>query len=393
MVLINQQYFPEVVSTAQVFQTLAQYLATQDFDVTVVCGTPFYPGTAQRAPKREVLGGVAVRRLWNTCFSKSSFAGKLFNQLSFMVSLFFYALFSIPREATVLVTTAPPLAVVCVAIGRFFRRYRVVMTVQDLYPDVLVAAGQGDARKLSYRILRRIMRMSMHACDQVITISTDMRQHLRAAYGLDRVALIPNLSPGGVHALPVREAKQERGWEDKLVVQYSGNFGVAHEYKTLLDVIWRLQHRQDILFHISGAGSNYDRLKGESQDLPNVCFEGYAPLERLEWHLGAADLSVVIFNEAFRNILMPSKYYGILASGRGVLLISGAQSDISRDIAAESIGLHFGHGEGAAIAQALEELAEDRGRLRDMGHRARALYDRRYQSEPILQAYRDALRA
>ncbi|HML45308.1 MAG TPA: hypothetical protein PKE04_01000, partial [Clostridia bacterium] len=152
-VIVNQQYFPELVSTGQVFQTLAEYLVTQGFAVTVVCGTPFYPGTSQRAPKREVLGGVAVRRLWNTCFSKKSFFGKLLNQLTFMVSLFFYALFRIPRDATVLVTTAPPMAVVCAAVGRFFRRYRLVMTVQDLYPDVLVAAGQGDVGKLSYRML------------------------------------------------------------------------------------------------------------------------------------------------------------------------------------------------------------------------------------------------
>lgn len=391
-VIINQQYFPELVSTGQVFQTLAEYLVTQGFSVTLVCGTPYYPGTSQRAPKREVLGGVAVRRLWNTCFPKKSFLGKLLNQLSFMVSLFLYALFCIPKDATVLVTTAPPMAVACAAVGRFFRRYRLIMTVQDLYPDVLVAAGKGDVRAFSYRMLKRVMSASLRACDEVITISTDLVQHLRLAYGLERVRLIPNLSPGNLHALPPEEAKAARGWQDKTVVQYSGNFGVAHEYQTLLDVIRRLQHRGDILFDIAGAGSNYDRLLEATRGMDNVLFEDYAPLDRLEWHLGAADISIVVFNEAFRTVLMPSKYYGILASGRAVLLISGGQNDIARDILTEGIGLHFGHGEGEAIAEALEALAADPERLRAMGRRSRALFEHRYRSELFLEAYRDALR-
>ncbi|HML45307.1 MAG TPA: glycosyltransferase family 4 protein, partial [Clostridia bacterium] len=237
-----------------------------------------------------------------------------------------------------------------------------------------------------------VMGASMRACDRVITISTDLVQHLRLAYGLEQIRLIPNLSPGNLRAIPIEEAKAARGWQDKLVVQYSGNFGVAHEYQTLLDVIRRLRHNKDILFDIAGAGSNYDRLMEAARGLDNVIFEGYAPLDRLEWHLGAADISVVVFNEAFRTVLMPSKYYGILASGRAVLLIAGGQNDIARDILAEGIGLHFGHGEGQAIAQALEALAADPARLRAMGRHSRALYDHRYRSELFLEAYRDALR-
>lgn len=394
LTIINQQYPPEVVSTGQIFRILAEYMQKNGFDVTVVTGTPYYPGMTEKSPKREVMNGVSVRRLRNTTFPKKSFSGKLFNLLTFQVSLFFYCIFRIPKDHTVLVATAPPMAVVCAAAGGFFRRYRVVMTVQDLYPDVLSAGGMSSPDRLSYRFLRALMRRSMRACGRVVTISTDMRRHLEDAYGLKDVLLIPNLTPDAIRPVDGAKAKAERGFAGKLVVQYSGNFGVAHEYETLLGAVRLLKGEPGILFQIAGAGRNYDAFQAAcgAESLPNIVFEPYAPIERLEAHLGAADLSVVILDKAFQNVLLPSKYYGILASGRGVLLISGCGSDIRRDIETEGIGEAFDHGESEALAARLRALLEDPDAVRRMGGKARALYERKYTAETILEKYRDVLR-
>lgn len=389
LTIINQQYPPEVASTGQIFSVMAEYMQQHGWEVTVATGTPYYPGMTEKAPAREVRNGVHVRRLWNTTFPKASFLGKLMNLLTFELSLFFYCIFSISRDQTVLVATAPPLAVLCASVGRFFRRYRVVMTVQDLYPDVLAASGMSSPEKLSYRMLKGLMRRSMRACDRVIAIGTDMRCHLMEAYGLAEVVQIPNLFPETIRVVDVAEAKAARGWTDKMVVQYSGNFGVAHEYETLLGTTRLLREREDILFQITGDGKNYHRLKEAcgAEGLTNVVFEGYAPLDQLERHLGTADISIVIFSKAFQDVLLPSKYYGILASGRGVLLISGCESDILRDIQAEGVGIAFDHGASEEIAKALEALRDDSEALLAMGKRARALYDTRYTQETILQAY------
>lgn len=395
LTIINQQYPPEVASTGQIFRAMAEYLQRAGWEVTVVTGTPYYPGLAQKPPRQEHMGGVLVRRLRNTTFDKQSLLGKLMNLLTFEISLLFYCIFRIGKKETVLVATAPPMAVVATAIGRFFRRYRVVMTVQDLYPDVLLASGMSGPEKLSYRMLQRIMRGSMRTCAQAIAISTDMQRHLQQAYGLADVLLIPNLFPEEIRVVDPAEAKASRGWAGRMVVQYSGNFGVAHEFETLLGAVRLLQGEGDILFQITGAGRNYDLFRAacEAEGLQGIVFEGYAPASALERHLGTADVSVVVFSEAFRDILLPSKYYGILASGRGVLLISGCVSDISRDIAARGVGMTFGHGESDRLAGAIRALRDEPAALREMGAKARALYDERYTQERILEAYDAALRA
>lgn len=394
LTIINQQYPPEVAATGQIFSLMAGYMRRNGWETTVVTGTPYYPGMTEKPPRRETLDGVDVRRLRNTTFDKRSFFGKLLNLLTFEISLFFYCIFCIGRDETVLVATAPPIAVFCTAIGRFFRRYHVVMTVQDLYPDVLQASGMSSPAKLSYRVLHRIMRWSMHRCDRVIAISTDMKARLEADYGLADVRLVPNLSPEAIDVLDPIAAKTPFGWEDTLVVQYSGNFGVAHEYGTLLAAVRLLTREPDILFRITGAGKNYDKLKAESEaeGLTNIVFEGYAPLDRLQEHLAVADLSLVVFNEAFEGVLLPSKYYGILASGRGVLLISGAHNDIRRDIDRHGVGLSFAHGEAGELAEALLALRQAPDRLRAMGSAARALYDERYTQAVLLEAYDNVLR-
>ena len=363
--------------------------------VTVVCGRPYYPGgdgAAVQVPNKETIGGVNVRRLWNTTFPKSSLQGKLLNQLTFMASLFFYSLFSLEKRHTVLVTTAPPLGVVCLTPGQLLNRYNIILSVQDLYPDVLAAAGKASPKSAQFRALRRMMTWAMQRCRRVIAISGDMSSHLRLFYRADGVEVIPNPSVGAIEPLKFGEAKLARGWGGKFVVQYSGNLGVAHEYRTMLDVMRRLSRNGDILFHIAGGGSNYGKLMREAEALPNVVFEGYAEESALASHLSIADISVVIFDEAFRDILLPSKYVGILASGRPVLLISGAVSDISRDIKNNSVGLHFGSGEADAIADALEELAYHPRRSEAMGANARSLYERAYSSTDIFERYRAALR-
>lgn len=387
--IINQQYPPEVASTGQIFRAMAEHLSRNGVSVTVVTGTPYYPGMAGKCPRREVANGVRVKRLYNTTFPKKSFLGKFLNLFTFELSLFFHCIFCIAKDQVVLVATAPPMAVLCAAVGRFFRRYRVVMTVQDLYPDALAASGMSDRTKFTYRLLEGLMRRSMRSCDRVVTISTDMKNHLESHYGLRDVALIPNLFPETIAPVDANEAKATRGWADRLVVQYSGNFGVAHEFDTLLAAVRLLSDEPGILFQVAGDGRNFGRLRAacEAEKLANIVFEGYAPLDRLESHLGAADISVVILSAAFQHVLLPSKYYGILASGRATLLISGCESDILRDIRSEGVGYAFGHGEGERIADTLRALAKDPETLRRMGEKARNLYDRRYGKETILDAY------
>jgi len=388
-VILNQQYAPEAASTGQVVRALARELTSLGHVVTVVCGRPFYQDFegGVKTPSRERIDETQVVRLWNTTFPKKSLPGKLLNQLTFMFSLLWHCLLRIPKDCGVIVTTAPPLAAVCAVLGKRRAGYRLVFSAQDLYPDVLAAAGMVRPASLSYRLLAALMGWAVRGADAVAAISTDMARHLSAVYGVKDAALIPNLTPGAVRMLPHGTGKAARGWEGKLVVQYAGNYGAAHEIETLLGAMTLLRDEPGVVFHIAGGGSHYDLLKAAASGFPNAVFEGYAPLDALEARLALADVSLVVFDSAFRDVLLPSKYYGILASGRAVCLIAGMENDISRDIAAEGVGLVFSPSESVALARALLELQQDPAAVREMGRKARALFEAKYGNAGLAAQY------
>ena len=83
LTILNQQYPPETASTGQIFCAIAENFARRGWQTTVVTGDPYYPGMTEKPPRRETRNSVAVKRLWNTKFPKSSFAGKLFNLITF----------------------------------------------------------------------------------------------------------------------------------------------------------------------------------------------------------------------------------------------------------------------------------------------------------------------
>ena len=395
--IINQQYPPETAATGQIFSVIAKGLASRGEDITVICGMPFYSvgnGVGKDKPPRvEAVDGIKVRRLWNTSFPKSSFIGKAINQFTFMLSLLAFTLFKIKRDAVVMATTAPPLGLVAAALGRMKAGYTLVACVQDLYPDALQAAGGMSSRNLLYRALRGMMQWALNSCRRVVTISTDMAARLRMLYGLPGVVVIPNPSTGNVAPLPHGLHKERHGFADKLVAQYSGNFGLAHEYQTLLSTMRLLRDNEGVVFHIAGGGENFKKLEKEAEGLPNAVFEGFAPLDELSERLSVADISLVIFDAEFRDILLPSKYVGILASGRATLLISGAESDISRDIIRADAGKFFGHGQAAMIAGELARLAEHMSEVRRMGRNARRLYEEKYTDDIVIDKYYNALRS
>lgn len=387
--IVNQHYYPELASTGQVFQEVAEHLVKEGYDVQVVAGIPFYHDNITTDLHIKELNGVKIKRLWNTSFSKSSFIGKIINLLSFQISLLGYMIFRISKNSVVLVGTNPPMGIVCGAIGKVLRRYKFVGVIQDLYPDILISTDMSDGREFTYKLLSTIMKASFAKCDDVVTISEDMKSHIEKTYDVKDVKVITNMVVGNTKPLDNVELKKQAGFEGKLVVMYSGNFGVAHEYHTLLQAIKILKEETGIVFNIVGGGINYKALKKEceQEQLPNVIFKPYVEKEKLNESLNTGDIHITVFNDAFKNVLLPSKYYGILACAKPVILISDGENDISRDITQYNIGITVQKDKGQDLANKLLELKENQHTLPEISERVKKLYQSKYAKSVVLDKY------
>ena len=78
------------------------------------------------------------------------------------------------------------------------------------------------------------------------------------------------------------------------------------------------------------------------RSLTNIRTVPYQPRNRLAESLSAADLHVVSMHPDITGCLMPSKLYGILASGTPILAIVPENTDVAEIVQQKSVGFAVG---------------------------------------------------
>jgi glycosyltransferase involved in cell wall biosynthesis len=293
----------------------------------------------------------------------------------------------------VIVETDPPL--LCL-LGGFLQRWRgcrLIVYLQDIYPDVAVALGKLPAGWPT-TMLRRWFFGVYRRADQVVVLSRDMQSLLlEAGVAPDKISIVPNW----VDTRLVQPTKRNNRFRaqhqlgDKFVVMYSGNLGLSQGLHHVLAAADRLRDRQDIVFLLVGDGASKPALQQQAQtmQLENVRFLDYQPKGELAQSLSAADLHLVTLDPRISRHLMPSKFYGILASGTPLLVIGPTDCELSQVTIEEEVGWIVPSADPEALAATILNCAEQRETLAAMGERAARLaverYDRRVSTNQFAQ--------
>ena len=382
VLFINRSYWPDAEATGQLLAELCEDLA-RDFDITVLAGQPNH--NPHQVPFQRVgaenCRGVRVWRVWHTRFSKRSLVGRAVNLLSFLAMATVTSLF-LPRPAVVVTETDPFLLPLLGYLLRIRHRCRHVVYLQDIYPDL--AVNLGVIRKGWFsQSLRWLLFSVYRRAERVVVLSRDMRELLAASGVPDqRLCCIPNWTDTN-RIVPLKHPNKLRkrlGLEDRFVVMYSGNMGLSQRLQHLLTAAARLRERKDIAFVFVGDGAARQQLEEivARQELHNVQFLPYQPREELADSLSAADLHVVTVDPRLRQCMMPSKLYGILASGTAVLTIAAADSELNEVVQCARVGLTVAPDDTAGLPRAICWAAEHREELLAMGQRARQIAEAEY---------------
>jgi glycosyltransferase involved in cell wall biosynthesis len=124
-----------------------------------------------------------------------------------------------------------------------------------------------------------------------------------------------------------------------------------------------------------------------SLKLTNITWRNFLPREQLPESLVNCDAALISFRSGLEGTAVPSKLYGILASGRPVIAQVPAASEVAYTVDEERCGVVVPPGDAAALASAIKVLAADPDATRAMGERARAAYDAKYSIEHAANAY------
>jgi glycosyltransferase involved in cell wall biosynthesis len=335
--VLNQTFYPDVVSSGQHLADLASDMAARGHEVTVVTSRRAYDDPGKVFPKQETWRGIRIMRVSATGFGKGSKWRRAADFATFLCSCC-WRLIWLPKQDLVMAMTSPPLVSF---IGAWFSRLRgsrFCYWIMDLNPDEALAAGWLSPDSFAARLLERCSRFSLRNASKIVVLDHFMQKRiLEKDIEPHKISVIPPWS----HDSNVRFDAEGRvyfrrlhGLEEKFVVMYSGNHSPCHPLDTILSAAKQLAGNREVAFLFVGGGSQFAKVEKFALDnsLPNILCLPYQPLAQLAGALSAADLHLVVMGSPFVGLVHPCKIYNILRIGSPLLYIGPQPSHISEII-------------------------------------------------------------
>ncbi len=370
ILLLNQCFHPDHVSTAQHLTDLALGLVEAGHQVTVVASSRGYDNPDHRYPTAESWRNITIRRIWTPGLGKTAKWRRLVDFATFWVNATFI-LVSLRRFDVTVCLTSPPLISSLGTLMAALKGGAVIPWVMDLNPDEAVAAGWLKAGGLPERFMSALQTWSFRRAMRIVALDRFMAGRLE---GKGVPASTIHVDAPWSHNDSVRydplgreEFRLRHGLQGKFVVMYSGNHSPCHPLDTLLQAALSLSGHEHIHFMFIGGGSEFTKVQSfrTAHGLANISCLPYQPISALSASLSAADLHVVVMGEPFVGIVHPCKIYNILSLGLPFLGIGPAEchlNDLALRIDDKSHALTARHGDVAGLA-ALLKAAAARGAL------------------------------
>jgi glycosyltransferase involved in cell wall biosynthesis len=393
IIFINRFFYPDHSATSQLLTELAFHLARQGHSVEVVCSRQLYEGAGARLLARDSAQGVEMHRAWSTTFGRAHLAGRLIDYVTFYLGAWLALRRLCDPQTIVVAKTDPPLISVLAAHVVRSRGGKLVNWLQDVFPEVGKHLGIKMLGGRIGNLIKRLRDHSLKAAACNVVLGERMAQLVQTCgIPADRICIIANWSDAeAIEAMPkaANPLIKEWGLTGKFVVMYSGNMGRAHEFETILDAATLLADRQDIQFLFVGGGAKRTAVQqaATARGLSSVLFKPYQPKEHLGNSLSTGDVHLISLLPELEGLIVPSKFYGVLAAGRPSLFIGDRDGELARLIRHHQIGRCFEIGQAQALATAIQEYADqipDADSLGDEGRRARHLLLSEYQQSLAL---------
>jgi hypothetical protein len=361
VVIIADWLPPDFGAVGQYMQMRAEHLAEHGHEVTLV-GL----GTAPASTVRRDLGKGSLTeiRLQAQPVPRGSLVTRLLWTIRTNLRLVVAAFAAMRAADGILFTGSPPFLIHLLVPLKVLLRGRLVYRITDFHPECLIAAQPRPSGSL--RLLLGLTNFWRRRVDRFEVLGEDQMRRLRDEAGIrgERIALVRDGSP-----VEFSDDDSPEPIPDDLagacVLLYSGNYGIAHEVDTFVEG-YRLHHRSGsgrvrLWLSATGAGAEEVAARLSALDLPFHRSKP-VPLERLPGLLKAPDAHLVVLKDAFVGFVMPSKIYACLGSGKPLIFVGSAESDVH--LLAGGTGLPYWRvacGDASGLAAALEALADRRG--------------------------------
>ncbi|MDO6657209.1 glycosyltransferase family 4 protein [Anaerobacillus sp. 1_MG-2023] len=362
-ILYISQHFPPEIGAAQArAYDMSMNLVEEGCDVTVVTSFPNHVSSKKIFQSSKHLG-LNVIRTFVVQDTKKSKLRRMLNYFSFMTTSIIAGLFA--KKPDVVFATTPQLFVgLSGYVISKLKRAKFVIEVRDLWVDFAEVLNQINNKKL-LTLARKLEWFLFKQADHIVVVTHGYKQYLiEKGIPENKIDVITNgVNPTETGVLVPEEGvriRAEHGLENKFIILYAGNMGIAQGLRTVLEAANVLKDVSSITFVLIGEGAEKERLQQyqKDKDLQNVLILDSRAKQELNGFYAAADLCLVILkNHPLFEITIPSKLFDCLAMNKPILLgIGGESKEIVKSLNA---GLFFEPENAESLANVVLEATSN----------------------------------
>jgi len=367
---------------------LAKYLVEMGNKVTVIASDVDYLSGKKRYKRREIREGIEIIYS-STLFSvHKNFIYRALSFLSFSITSFFDALRI--KNVDIVWGTSPPLfQAITAMIVAFLKQRPFIYEVRDLWIDFAKELNIVN-NSLILNILKIFEDLLYKRAKKVIVNSPGFIPFIESKIKKDKIILIPNgviSKDFEVEDKKVIDFRKNLGLNDKFVVMYTGNIGVANDIECIIKSADLLRNYKDIIFLLIGGGikkSEYVKYVKEN-NIDNIIFLDSFPKKEMPVVISSADVCIATLKDIplFRTVY-PNKVFDYMASGKPTILsIDGVIREVIEK--AES-GIFVPPSDSKKLAEAILFYYNNRDKISIHGKNARNYVKKYFEREKIAKA-------
>lgn len=341
LLILSPFFYPEPISTGRYNLTMAEGLVNAGAEVIVACCHPFYPAWKPEPSNAQLPGMQIVRGGRYLRFPASAILRRALLETWFAGFATWQA-WRLRHRIHTVVAVFPPslffLGVNAVMPARV-RRVGVVHDLQGVHAE----ASHSRLTRALVRVISAIERRAFGACDRLIVLSAAMGRKLTETTRVDaqRVTVVyPFVNLPSVDAAATRLASLFPQAAVKLV--YSGALGEKQNPAQLADIFEAIiKACPDVAVNVFSEGPSFEWLKAcmQERNVPRITFHGLVPDQDVAELYHRADIQLIPQASGTQHGSMPSKLPNILASGRKILALCDADSELAEVVAQFRAGI------------------------------------------------------
>ncbi len=363
--IISAVFPPEPVVSATTSMSIAETLQSRGDEVVVLAPFPNRPGARvfkgykRNLYSHEQIGdNFKVIRCFATLSKELSVSSRFVENLTFGVTSSLRLLF-LKKPDVIYANTWPILSAGLISIVAGLRRIPVVLSIQDLYPESLVAQGRMREDNLIIRLMYWLDRKIAQRAAEVIVISKRFAEVYINSRRIkrDRIHVIPNwirhsekveMDPGGFRG-SVDLTREE------FVFLYGGNIGAASGVEHFIEAIKHTEGINHLI--IAGEGSDLERCRKLASDEKRITIYSPWPKNETNKVLDSADVFLLPTAASQSLVSVPSKLISYMLHGKPILCIAHPESEIAEIIQASGCGWVVTPAEIGALSRKMDDIS------------------------------------